>query len=85
MEDKTKKSSPKSRLVVLLLCIFVGVLGIHRMYVGKVGSGVVMLLLSITGIGLFVTAIWCLLDLISIASGGFQDKQNLWVLNWDAK
>lgn len=33
-------ASPKSRLITLLLCIFVGGLGIHRFYVGKIGTGV---------------------------------------------
>ena len=31
-------ASPKSRLITLLLCIFVGGLGIHRFYVGKIGD-----------------------------------------------
>ena len=31
-------ASPKSRLIALLLCIFVGGLGIHRFYVGKIGQ-----------------------------------------------
>ena len=34
-----KPSSPKSRLVAFLLCFFLGELGIHRFYVGKVGTG----------------------------------------------
>ena len=37
-------ASPKSRLIALLLCIFVGGLGIHRFYVGKIGTGVLWLL-----------------------------------------
>lgn len=32
--------SEKSRLVALLLCLFVGYLGIHRFYVGKTGTGI---------------------------------------------
>ena len=36
-------ASPKSRLITLLLCIFVGGLGIHRFYVGKIGTGVLWL------------------------------------------
>jgi TM2 domain-containing membrane protein YozV len=34
----------KSQLVALLLCIFVGVIGIHRFYLGYIGIGVLMLL-----------------------------------------
>ncbi|MBQ3755018.1 MAG: TM2 domain-containing protein, partial [Clostridia bacterium] len=44
--DKTmsdKATSPKSRLVATLLCFFLGGLGIHRFYVGKVGTGILYL------------------------------------------
>ena len=34
----------KKRLVALLLCLFLGGLGIHRFYVGITGTGVVWLL-----------------------------------------
>ena len=40
----TTIQSPKSRLVALLLCIFLGGLGIHRFYVGKTGTGILMIL-----------------------------------------
>jgi len=40
----TSEISPKSRLVALLLCFFFGILGAHRFYVGKIGTGVLMLL-----------------------------------------
>ena len=61
-------ASPKSRLVALLLCIFVGGLGIHRFYVGKIGTGILFLLTAgVFGIGVIV-------DLIKIATGKFTDK-----------
>jgi TM2 domain len=50
----------RNKLVAALL----GTLGIHRFYLGRTGSGVVMLILSITIIGLFVTGIWALVDTI---------------------
>lgn len=31
----------KSKMVALLLCIFLGGLGIHRFYVGKIGTGII--------------------------------------------
>lgn len=60
----------KSKMVALLLCIlgFFGLAGFHRMYVGKVGTGVLH----------FLTCGLCyvgtVLDLISILSGGFRDS-----------
>ncbi|MDD2371479.1 MAG: TM2 domain-containing protein [Firmicutes bacterium] len=71
--------SSKSRLTALLLCIFVGVLGIHRFYVGKTGTGILWLLTGgICGIG-------TLIDLIMIIVGSFTDQAGLPVSNWDAK
>ena len=68
--------SDKSRTVALLLCIFVGVLGVHRFYVGKVGTGIVWLL---TG-GCF--GIGCLIDLIMIIVGSFKDKAGAPLTRW---
>ena len=63
-------ASPKSRLITLLLCIFVGGLGIHRFYVGKIGTGILWLL---TGGCLGVGA---LVDIIMIATENFTDDGN---------
>ncbi len=60
----------KSKMVALILCIIglFGLGGLHRMYVGKVGSGVLHLLTyGLCGIGTII-------DLISIISGGFRDS-----------
>ena len=65
--------SPKSWLVTLLLCLFLGTIGIHRFYVGKIGTGILMILLLMTGI----SAIWAVIDLILIILGKFKDKQGL--------
>ena len=56
-------------LIVLLLCFFLGGLGIHRFYVGKTGSGIVQLL-TMGGCG-----IWALIDLVMILVGNFEDSE----------
>lgn len=62
-------AAPKSWLVALLLCLFLGGIGVHRFYVGKAGTGILFLLTGgIFGIG------W-LVDLIKILAGKFVDKQ----------
>lgn len=60
----------KSKTVALILCLigFLGLGGLHRMYVGKVGSGVVHFLTY----GL--CAVGTIIDLIAILSGGFRDS-----------
>lgn len=69
--------SSKSRLVALLFCIFLGGLGIHRFYVGKVGTGLLWLFTA----GCF--GIGALVDLIMIACGSFTDKEGKFVTSWD--
>jgi TM2 domain-containing membrane protein YozV len=56
-------------ILTLLLCWFLGVLGIHRFYTGHTGIGIAQLL-TLGGCG-----IWALIDLIIIATGNYKDAQ----------
>ncbi len=69
-------ASEKSRLAATLLCFFLGGLGIHRFYVGKVGTGLIQLFTA-GGLG-----IWVLIDFIMILVGTFRDKEMRVVSNW---
>lgn len=68
--------SPKSRLVTLIICIFLGFVGIHRFYVGKTGTGLVwMFTAGIGGMGWIV-------DIILILMGSFKDADGRYIKNW---
>ena len=68
--------SEKKRLVALLLCFFLGGIGVHRFYVGKVGTGIAMIF-TLGGLG-----IWTLIDFIMIIVGSFTDKEGKVVETW---
>lgn len=63
---------PKSMLTAILLWLFLGGAGMHRFYLGRSVSGVIMLLcllfcwLIVPGI---VLGVWWLIDLFLLASG----------------
>jgi len=63
---------PKSMIAALLLCLFIP--GGHRFYAGKIGTGILMILVLILtfGIGYFI---WWIIDLVSICTGKFADKR----------
>jgi TM2 domain-containing membrane protein YozV len=77
------ESSDKSRLAALLFAFFLGTLGIHRFYVGKTGTAIVMLLFTITFFGILVSGTWALIDAITIAAGAFRDKNGLKITKWE--
>ena len=61
-------SSGKSQIVAALLCWIVGIIGVHRFYLGYTWQGVVQIL-TLGGLG-----IWTLIDLIRIIIGDLQPK-----------
>lgn len=67
--NQPAQGEPKEWLVTLLLCFFLGGLGIHRFYTGHTGIGIAQLL-TLGGCG-----IWALIDFIMIIVGNFKDAQ----------
>ncbi len=76
LDASGQTASPKSRLAAALLAWFLGVIGVHRFYVGKVGTGILMIL-TLGGLG-----VWILIDFILILVGSFKDKQGRVLSNW---
>ena len=75
MENLTEQKSDRGFVPMILLCFFLGGLGVHRFYAGKVGTGIIMLL-TFGGLG-----IWIMIDFIIIATGNFKDKDGLFIKN----
>ena len=70
-------SSPDKRILpALLLCFFIGWSGAHRFYVGKVGTGILMLCtLGVFGILWFI-------DFVTIIVGAFTDSHGKKLTEW---
>lgn len=77
--------SDKGKFWAIILCLFLGNLGIHRFYLGRYGSGAIILILEILGwltsflyIGylfLAISLIWVVIDFFRILFNGFPDAQ----------
>lgn len=66
-ELASEELSDRDWLVTVLLSFFIGGLGIHRFYAGKIGTGILMII-TLGGFG-----IWSLIDFIMIIMGKFTD------------
>lgn len=67
--------SDKDFLTTLLLCIFLGYLGIHRFYTNNTAIGVLQLL-TLGGCG-----VWTLIDIILLVTGSYKDGAGKYVKN----
>ena len=71
MTEAAVEKSNKGFVPTLLLALFLGGLGIHRFFVGKIGTGILQLI-TLGGLG-----VWALIDVIMIVAGSFKDKAGL--------
>jgi hypothetical protein len=68
--------SPKSRLATSLLAWYLGWLGVHRFYLGKIGTGILMIL-TFGGLG-----IWAIIDFVFAVTGNMRDKDGRLITKW---
>jgi TM2 domain-containing membrane protein YozV len=86
--------SSKSRLVTVLLAVFLGVFGAHRFYAGRIVTAALMLALFILGLattevyaGPFLigaVSVWVFVDFIMACVGKMRDGGGRLVMNWSA-
>lgn len=70
------EANKKTALVAYLLWFFVGIFGGHNFYLKRTGVAVTQLILTITIIGLLVSAVWVLVDAFLIP-GWVRNQNNL--------
>ncbi|NNM84388.1 MAG: DUF4236 domain-containing protein [Phycisphaerales bacterium] len=66
-------SMGKRALPAMMLCLLLGLLGAHRFYAGRLASGLLMLLLTLSLYGTLISVPWMLIDLSLIVCGRFTD------------
>jgi TM2 domain-containing membrane protein YozV len=85
VEEGQSAVSEKKKVTAALLCFFLGGIGVHRFYLGRTGSGVAMLILSLVGLAtttifigfalLSVVGVWQVVDFIRILCNSLNDSQ----------
>ena len=79
------EKQPKSQFIAILLCLFLGLIGIHDFYLNRYNYGfyklIIIILLGWIGIGFIINIIWCFVDLISISNKYYDcfyyEKENI--------
>jgi TM2 domain-containing protein len=76
-EPPEPEISERSRGVAVVLGVIGGPLGLHRFYLGRTQSGILMAL-TIGGLGM-----WWLYDMVLLVAGEFRDADDLLVREWE--
>ena len=71
VRKRTIPHYPKSFPRALLLCLFLGIFGVHRFYTGYKRLGLIQLC-TLGGFG-----IWWVIDLIALCVNAYQDKYGI--------
>lgn len=69
MDQNVGEVSDKKFVPAVLLCFFLGGLGIHRFYLRRTGTGILMLL-TLGGLG-----IWTIIDFVRLIIGSLGDSE----------
>jgi len=86
-------TSDKKRKTALILCLLGGFLGLHRLYVGKIKSGLIFLIIGLVCVGssfvdpvvlpsLLVMYLFAIPDLVKILLGIYKDNVGAHLREW---
>ena len=71
----------RNRWVAGLLGVFLGPLGVHRMYLGFVGIGILQIVVTFVTLG--IGGIWGLIEGVLCLCGAMRDVDGLPLRDWD--
>ena len=71
----------KSKVAAGILALLLGGLGVHKFYLGRVGAGIVHIILSITIIGIPVNWVICLIEAIIYFTKSDMEFHQTYVVN----
>jgi len=74
--------SSRSRLIAVLLCFFLGAIGVHSFYAGKNTNGIIQIVITVVTLGT-LGWVWPLIDFIMLLMGSYKDDEDKLILNWE--
>ena len=89
-KSKNLSEQQSKKLATALFCFFLGGLGIHRFYLGRTGSAIALLLISLIswplmfiGVGAFtgfIVFVWVVIDFIRIILTPSAEFNDRWIV-----